>query len=42
MFTWKITPFIGSGPLWGYAIKYLENSCGAEILNYFFLVDNYS
>ena len=23
MFTWKITPFLGNGPLWGYAIKYL-------------------
>jgi hypothetical protein len=22
MLTWKIAPYLGSGPLWGYAIKY--------------------
>lgn len=22
MFTWKITPFLGNGPLWGFAIDY--------------------
>lgn len=42
MFTWKIAPFIGSGPLWGYAIKEFENQCGAEFFQYLFLVENFS
>ena len=42
MFTWKVTPYVGNGPLWGYGVKYLENQCGSGFWNYIFLVENYS